>query len=246
MAPIYIRIYPIDVWSFLCFSNSIPMKTNLLCFTLFVPVLTLGGCTSTKSPEVVTEHFWQAIQAGNEGNVRAVSTKASENIVDLSNSRWRNIKVAFGETRIRGVDAQVETTAIFSESGSQSAENFNTVLKKEYGEWKVDYPETMAGIENNDPLFRIQKQLEKFGIEFSNKFDSTISEIQKDLPKHQKEIEEMGNTLLKELEQSLEHELPKVQKLLENLKDSFDKALEETLRKKRENEKQRKSPVTTI
>lgn len=213
--------------------------------------MVLVSCAGVSSPDLVADQFWLAVQAQDERGVRSHSTEASQKAVDVSNGRWRNIKVVFGEIRIKGADAKVETIVTFPDPTAESSTTFNTILRKEQDRWKVDYSETMAAAADLNPWSGITKQLEEFGSEFSKKIDDALSELQKELPELQNEVEKLGDSFLKDLEQSLEQQLPEIQKRIDTLEEALDKALEEALKKRQEREEreernQPKEPIRTI
>lgn len=211
---------------------------NRIFTSIFVTGLFITACTNVQSPENVTDEFWQAVKAGNEKTVAQFVTNDSRGSVQLSDHRLRNITVDFGEVRILKNDAKIATIVRFSDRDDEPKKRLDTVLKKENGQWKVDFSHTMSALHHRDPFAGLVKQLEKMRTDFSADFNDLLNQLGDQLPELENKFKENGEAVLKELEKSLTEKSPEIRKYMNDLKEAMEKALEDSMEKIPKKEKE--------
>lgn len=197
-------------------------------------ILALSACVGTQKPESIAERFWIAVKAQDEEKVRGFTTRESQSVVDVSDSRWRGMEFGLGDIKITASEAEIGTNVTFPGRNTGSDTSFDTVLKKEAGGWKVDYAKTMTAIEEQNPLFGLTRRFERFGAEVAKNIDDVLSKMEDELPKIENEVEQLGNALLKELDKSVEKQLPAIQKQIDAFQEALEKAIAEATTRKEE------------
>jgi hypothetical protein len=164
---------------------------------LFV-LLLISGCQTNKSPEQVTQSFWQALAQGQVENAKKYVTQDSQHLVNPQDiDKFSTIKT--NAANIDEEDARVETTI----TRNKQIVTFDTVLQKENDAWKVDYLQTQINI-SMLPLGDVIKSLQNLGGTFAK-------QLEKQLPLLQKEMESLGKDLKDQIDQfnrSLEKSIP--------------------------------------
>ena len=168
--------------------SSIKSPANLV--GLFCIFLFFSGCQTEKSPEEVTNLFWQTLAQGQVENAKKYVTQDSQHLVNLQDIEMHStIKIGVAVIEESDVDAIVETTII----RNKRQVTFNTVLLKENDSWKVDYLQTQMNI-SMIPFGEVAKSLQKLG-------DTFAKQLQKQLPIIQKEMESLGDELKNQIDE---------------------------------------------
>jgi len=161
-------------------------------------LLFISGCQTSKSPEQVTQSFWQALAQGQVENAKKYVTQDSQHLVNPQDiDKFSTIKI--NAANIDEEDARVETTI----TRNKQIVAFDTVLQKENDAWKVDYLQTQMNI-SMLPLGDVIKSLQNLGGTFAK-------QLEKQLPLLQKEMESLGKDLKDQIDQfnrSLEKSIP--------------------------------------
>jgi septal ring factor EnvC (AmiA/AmiB activator) len=92
-----------------------------------------------------------------------------------------------------------------------------TVLLQENKHWKVDYRATVASISSNSDVARLLGSLNDLGMQFADKLEQSISEMQRALPEAQKEIEK--------IEENMNQKLPELRRRMEELMQQLEEIL---------------------
>lgn len=112
-------------------------RLGMLVLTFF-----LWGCSAGRGPEQVAHEFWEASRNGDAELARelVLSTSTAE-INEPADGEAPIGHFALGDSHVDGGEAMVETT-IGGLAGLSTELEFNTVLAREDGEWKVDLDRT--------------------------------------------------------------------------------------------------------
>jgi hypothetical protein len=168
--------------------SSIKSPANLV--GLFCILLFFSGCQTGKSPEEVTNLFWQALAQGQVENAKKHVTQDSQHLVNLKDIETHStIKIGVAVVEESDADATVETTI----TRNKRQVTFNTVLLKENDIWKVDYLQTQMNI-SMIPFGEVAKSLQKLG-------DTFAKQLEKQLPLIQKEMESLGDELKNQIDE---------------------------------------------
>lgn len=187
---------------------------------VFLLLLASAGCSVPTTPDGVARKFWAAVVRQDEEGARRWVTEVGRSGVDLSRGRWRDAVVTFGDIRIKGDDASIETRVVLPEQKEAPPIELHTVLTRENGQWKVDYEKTMESLAERNPFADLVKELKRFSEQLSGNVNRALSDLEKNLPEIEKELKGFGDSVGKALQQTISE----VQK---NLK-AFMKALEES------------------
>jgi len=205
-------------------------------FFVVLPLLLIAvGCSTVQTPDDVARQFWEAVARQDEEGARCYVTEAGQKKIDLSRGRWRDAVVSFGEIRIEGDDASIETRIVLPGQKEAPPVELQTVLRRENGQWKVDYGKTVESLAARNPFTDLVKELKRFSEQMSGNVDRALSDLEKNLPQIDRELKGLGGSVGKALQKTI----PELQNGLE----AFMQALEETAeeaRKRKERERERK------
>ena len=206
-----------------------PIRTNLAPAGLFLwlLILSLSGCTSFKTPDEVAGAFWQAMADQNVDSARTFVVAESRGRLMQPDERVKGAAATLGEIRIKGDDARVDTLLQFPKDANRPSISVYTFLRKERDLWKVDYAKTMESLEKSGTLGRVMEDLKALSEDLSKSLGGSMSELQKNLPRYQKQAESLAEKFRKQLE-------------------DLSKALEEELKKHRPQREQRLPPDERI
>ena len=213
------------------------MKTNSAYYLISI-ILMFTGCASPATPDQVATSFWNAAVAQDENRARNYVTETTRKSVNFSKIEWHNGIVTLGEIRINGDDATVETKIEISKNGKQSITHLQTVLNKKDGKWKVDYDKTKQTIVQNNALADAMKEIREFSADFSKQLNEAFNKSQKEMPKVEKELKSLGDTLQKGMDNAKEKVIPELEKNIEDFTKRLRESLEEALKKKEEKQQQ--------
>lgn len=180
----------------------------------------ISGCAANLSPIEVSEHFWTAVQNRDNQAIRKYISSNTPKETDLITGTLPISSFTLGRTVIDKNKAWVDTTVELTGDDPFSLP-IKTVLLQENKQWKVDYSTTVASISSSSDVARILGSLNDLGIQFSDKLNQSLGEIQKSLPEVQRELEK--------IEESMQQKLPELQQRMEE----FMRQLEEALKGKK-------------
>ena len=176
--------------------SSLPLtKSPAKLAGLFSILLFFSGCQTGKSPEEVTNLFWQALAQGQLENAKKQVTDQSQHLVNLQDIE-NHSTITTGTAVIGDSDATVETTI----TRNKRLVTFDTVLLKDKDVWKVDYLQTQMNI-SMIPFNDVVKSLQNLG-------DTFAKQLEKQLPTIQNKMESIGGELKNKIDE-LGHSLEK-------------------------------------
>ena len=176
----------------------------------------LTGCVSSLTPVEVSDGFWTAVKSRDNQSIRKYIASESRNEDDLTGNLLRINSYALGRTVIDQGQAWVDTTVEISGNDPFKVP-IKTVLLQENNQWKVDYAATVAPISNSSDVARLLGNLNELGIQFADKLNQSLGEMQKAMPEVQKELEK--------IEESLKQKLPELQQRMEEFMRQLEEAL---------------------
>jgi hypothetical protein len=178
--------------------------------------LAMPGCAANLTPIEVSQYFWTAVQNRDNQAIRKYISSASPKDNDLTAYILPVSSFALGRTVIDKEQAWVDTTVEIAGEEPFSLP-IKTVLLQENRQWKVDYTATVASISSSSNVARILGSLNDLGIQFADKLNRSLGEIQKTLPEVQKELEK--------IEESMKQKLPELQQRMEEFMRQLEEAL---------------------
>ncbi len=184
--------------------------------SIFVISVMVSGCATNLSPIEVSQNFWTAVQNKDSQTIRKYITSASPRENDLTANILPVSNFTLGRTVIDKNQAWVDTTVEIAADDPFSLP-IKTVLLQENEQWKVDYTATVASISSSSDVARILGNLNDLGIQFADKLNQSLGEIQKTLPEVQRELEK--------IEESMKQKLPELQQRMEEFMRQLEEAL---------------------
>jgi gas vesicle protein len=195
---------------------------------MLVLLVVLGGCSQTPlTPSQTVQHFWAAMVSGDLENARHYVLDSSSLLENELQTQLENNVITFGVISIQSNEARIETTITNQKNESTT---FNTVLEKQLQLWKVNYSATKKLYEKSREkkgLDKLVDDFHKFGQNFSGQLDDALKNWKEAKPALKKDLEELGSSVQKQLQDSIDKHGPELQKNLQEFTESLDKALEE-------------------
>lgn len=207
---------------------------------------TVSACSSTPlTPSQTAQHFWSAAISGDLQSAKEFSTSDSAPEVKKLQDEFTNASVSFGKVNIEPNQARIDTVLTINSDkpDEKVATNFETFLDKQDRDWKVNYPATKKSLENarqKKGLSKLTEDLRKFGSDISGQMEGVIKHWEEVTPEIKKDLEELGNSVQNQLQDSIDKHGPELQKKLQDFTESLDDAIKD-LQKSMPKEK-RKEP----
>lgn len=199
-------------------------STPIRVFVLLCSLLALAGC-APKTPQQVAESFWGAVVTSDAGHAVETSTLADERDYDGFSRNWTGFKPSWGRSVVEGDSASIATTLTRpSRSGDKTVE-FDTILVRQDGRWKVDYARTAEEI-RGAPLARLFGQLERLGKSISEQFAETSDRLAEEMERMQGELATLSRSVGDQAAEIVERQAEELRSTLEKLAESIRQALE--------------------
>lgn len=205
-------------------------------YLTIVTITFVSGCYRDKSPQEVAQHFWDTMKIQDMENARKYATTSTRTLIDTSNEQFKDAFVTFGKIVIDGDLTTIETTARVQKHGTETTIPLQTILKKEDGEWRVDYAQTKETIQEDDTFFDIAEKLETLGGKLSERMDEALGEIKQKMPEYEEKMKKAGEAASKKLDEALQRYVTEIKKGIEKLSGILD----EVLKKESEKNQQEK------
>jgi len=211
--------------------------------TLFLALTVIVSCSSTPlTPSQTVQHFWTAVISGDVENAKAYSTSDSQPAMKDIKDEFNSSSVTFGKVNIQSNKAKIETTLTSNNKNPEQTvtANFETYLNKEEETWKVDYVSTKKSLEDAQQkkgLSKLADDLQKFGRDISGQMEGVIKHWEEVTPKIKEDLETLGNSVQKQLQESIDKHGPELQKKLQDFTDSLDDAVKDLQKGLPENKK---------
>ncbi|OQY99490.1 MAG: hypothetical protein B6D35_09090 [Candidatus Brocadia sp. UTAMX2] len=203
-------------------------------YLITLSLIFTSGCRGNKSPQEVAQYFWNAMKVQDVESCRKYATAKTRALIDPSGERFKNAVVTFGKIVIDGDLATIDTTARLSGHGAETSLPFQTILKKEDGEWRVDYVQTKETIREDNSFSEITKNLRDLGGKLSERVNEALGEMKQKMPEYEEKIKKLGDVASKKMDEALERCAAEIKKGIEKL----DGIMDEILKKEGEQDKQ--------
>lgn len=212
-------------------------RLHWVCICLVsLAVTVMSGCRMDKTPQEVAQCFWNAMKVQDIENVRKHTTTSTRTLLDSSHEQFKDADVTFGKIVIDGDITTIDTTLRLPKHGTETSVQFQTVLKKENGEWKVDYAQTKETIKEDQSFSDISKSLEELSDKLTEHMNETLGEIKQKMPEYEEKMRKLGEVASKKMEEALQRYTTEIKKGIEKLSGILD----EVLKKESGNDKQEK------
>ncbi len=205
-------------------------KPNLSPILLFCSALLLTACMGPKSPQEVTQAFWEAVIADNGEDAVKYSTLSKPEEYDAFAQQWSGFHPSLGKVVIEGEQASVRVKLSSPASSKQDDRNVTTYLVRHDDAWKVDYQRTGEMLRGG-MLGKLFGDLSKLGDDLSKQLKSTTKSLGTELERMGKELEAMSDSVSEEARAELEKYAEELRREIDALAESIRRALEDRERK---------------
>jgi len=184
----------------------------ILSLALCLESTTSAGIEGS-SPLEVTRKFWAVVKADDITALRGYISSESLKGAALASSIPSISDFKLGKTTIEDGQAWVKTTVVVSGDKLVTVP-VETVLIREKGQWKVCYRETTEVLTEASEVARVLEHFQELSINFAQKFNKSLDELQYSLPtlEHQ----------LKEIKEKLKAEIPGIKDRLKGIAKELD------------------------
>ena len=191
------------------------------------------SCSHTPlTPSQTVQHFWSAVISGDLENAKQFSTSDSLPAIKELQNEFSSASVTFNKVNIESNKARIETTlTMMSEKPGDTVSTsttFDTFLDRKDNNWKVNYPATKRSFDEarqKKGLSKLAEDLQTFGRDISGQMEGVIKHWEEVTPQIQKDLEELGNSVQKQLQDSIDRHGPELQKKLQEFTESLDDAI---------------------
>lgn len=205
---------------------------------LLVTVVTLQACSSTPlTPSQTAQQFWSAMLAGDVNSANQFATDSSKPLLNEKQKTYKNSAVAFGKIAMQSEQANIETTIQPADketadktSGPASSAAFETILKKQKQQWRVDFIETQKSYEQATQakgVKRLVNDLNNLGHKFTHQLNDALQRWDEAKPQIKKDLENLGDSVQHDLQGAIDKYGPELQHNLQEFTESIDKALKD-------------------
>jgi len=203
---------------------------NLIAF-LFIFV-SVASCSHTPlTPSQTVQNFWSAAISGDVNSIKEFSTPESHPALEELQREYTSASVTFGKVSIESDSAKIETTLVTTnDSRKNSSTTFETYLNRHDKIWKVDYPATRKSLDDarqKKGLSQLVEDLKKFGSDLSGQMEGVIKHWEEASPQIKKDLEQLGSSVQKQLQESIDKHGPELQKKLQEFTESLDDAIKD-------------------
>lgn len=212
-------------------------KLHARCIALLCAIVLLTACTAERTPQEVTQAFWQAVIENDAKGAVRHSTLTDVQQYDGFGRDWSGFTPAWGRIVIEGAEASIETTLTTAAADNTRPLTFVTHLVRQDEQWQVDYARTAEDV-NAGPLAKLFGRLERLGKDISQQLASTSDKLALELERMGEEFEELSRELGGQATASAEKFADELRRHIDALAESARRALEERERQLSDQDRQ--------
>jgi hypothetical protein len=201
-------------------------KFVLRLFVLACLGLPLTACFGPKTPQDVTQTFWEAVLNNNAKNAVKYSTLTDPKYHDSFSRDWGGFQPSFGKVTIEEKVASVVSEFTSPANSGQDDRSFITYLILHNEEWKVDYDRTKKSI-HGGAIGDLFNKLNQLGDDISRQFESSTDSFKLEMDRMSKELEQISDSFGQQASKSLERYAEQLRKSIKELEQSINRALKE-------------------
>lgn len=195
-------------------------------FVLTCIVLSLSACFGPKTPQDVTQRFWEAVLNNNTKNAIEYSTLSDPKYYDSFTKDWSGFQPSFGKITIEENVASVVSEFVSPANSGQDNRSFITYLVFRNEEWIVDYDRTKYSIDGGT-LGNLFTKLSSLGDNLSNQFKSSSYSFKLEMDRMSMELEQMSDSFGEQASNSIEKYAEQLRQSIKELEESINRALKE-------------------
>lgn len=193
---------------------------------LFFSVLLLSACMGPKTPQEVTQAFWDAVINNQAEDAVEYSTLTDAKQYDGFSKDWTGFQPSWGKVVIEGNEASIASEFKSPADSNMDDRKFTTYLVRDNETWKVDYEKTAEGLRGG-VFSNLFGALSQMGNDLSKQLKSSADDFNAEMERMSKEMEEMSKEYRQQANESIERYSEDLQKQIQELEESINRALED-------------------
>lgn len=189
-------------------------------------ILVLSACFSPKSPQDVTQAFWDGVLNKDLNDVVKYSSLVDAKQYDGFSKEWDGYQPSWGKVVIDGKEASVETRFSRPGGAKEDKREFVTHLVQRNEQWIVDYARTHEEVRGG-LIGSFLGKLEEVGKELTDQLEIAAEEFSAEMERFAGEIENYANSAERGGNAGIEEFAQVLQQYLRELERSVQQALEQ-------------------
>lgn len=202
------------------------MKTLIRLAALTCLTLILPACFAPKTPQEVTQSFWEAVTRDDTGDIVEYSTLTDPSHYDGFGKEWGGYHPSWGKVIIEGDRASIDCEFAGPANSGMKNRVFTTYLVRRNDLWLVDYDRTGEALRGG-ALGSLISSLSRLGDDLTKQFHSTADEFNARMEEMGRELEQLSSEFSQQAEESIERSAEELRKSIQELEDSINRALRE-------------------
>lgn len=200
-------------------------STPIRLFVLLCSLLALTAC-APKTPQQVAESFWKAVIKSDATEAVESSTLSDVRDYDGYAQNWTGFTPAWGKSTVEGDRARVATTLTRATGAGDKTIEFDTLLIRQDGQWKVDYAGTGSEV-HGAPFARLFDQLGRLGKSISEQLAESSERLAAEMERMQRELAGISRSAGEQAAEIIEQQAEELRSRLKALAESIRGALED-------------------
>jgi hypothetical protein len=152
------------------------MKLHLRVVVLICMALLLSACFGKKTPQEVTEAFWEAVIDNDAKSAVKYSTLTDVQEYDGFSRDWSGLRPVLGKIVIDGEEASIVTELTGSDEAGDVPVKLVTHLVRQDDKWKVDYVRTREEL-SGGVLGNLLGGLNRLGKQITGKLSAASKDL---------------------------------------------------------------------
>lgn len=202
------------------------MKYLIRYLLLSYMAVMLSACIGPKTPQEVTEAFWEAVIKQDAGSAIKYSTLTDSSHYDGFDKQWAGYSPTWGKVVIDGSKASVVSVFAGPANTDKEDRKFATYLVKQNDVWLVDYDRTAVEVKGG-ALTNLFGKLGKLGDEISKQLQASADGLSDEMQRIGKELEKMSDEFSNQATDTMERYAENLRGMLRELEDSINRALKD-------------------
>lgn len=201
--------------------------TKPLATAPLIALLALAGCSQPKTPQEVTQAFWEAVVEGNAADAAQLSTLVDEQGFDGYSLNWTGAQISWGRVTVDGQEASIDT--VFSALPDMEGEDLETTtyLLQINDHWQVDYHETGDAVRNDVRLGSLMGSVRAFSDKLSSRLADESERANKEFDRLLEDLSTYSEETRDDISALIEEYGDRLSGHMDELSNSLDEALDE-------------------
>lgn len=202
-------------------------KYHLNIVGLICLVLLLSACFSQKTPQQVTQAFWQAVISNNAKGAVEYSTLTDEQGYDKFSRDWSGFEPSWGKVVIDGNQASIVSSFYKVDSTGTHNRKLISYLVHQSEQWRVDYARTAKQMRGGS----LTNLFDQLGQTISDQLTASSKDISAEMEHMGEELEAISDSINQQASESINRHAEDLRRRIDELAESVQRALKEQHRK---------------